>query len=94
MMAPCTGQFLLADPEPAGLPIPSVRASDADRERAVDALSKTFAEGRLTGEEHDARVERAYGARTCAELSAVAAGLPPGPSAAPLSPLLAALLVL
>jgi hypothetical protein len=56
-----------------------VRASDADRERAVDVLKAAFAEGRLTKEEHEARVHRAYGARTYAELAALCADLPAGP---------------
>lgn len=55
------------------------RVSDADRERAVDVLRAAFAEGRLTRDEHGARVERAYQARTYAELAAVSADLPAGP---------------
>lgn len=55
------------------------RVSDADRERAVDVLRAAFAEGRLTRDEHGTRVERAYGARTYAELAAVSADLPAGP---------------
>jgi len=54
------------------------RASDADRERAVDTLSAAFAEGRLTKEEHSMRVQRAYGSQTYAELADLPAG-PPGP---------------
>lgn len=56
-----------------------VRVSDADRERAVDVLRASFAEGRLTRDEHGARVERAYRARTYAELAAVSADLPAWP---------------
>jgi Domain of unknown function (DUF1707)/Domain of unknown function (DUF4190) len=55
------------------------RASDADRERAVDTLSAAFAEGRLTKEEHSTRVQRAYGSQTYAELAALSADLPAGP---------------
>jgi Domain of unknown function (DUF1707)/Domain of unknown function (DUF4190) len=55
------------------------RASDADRERAIDVLKAAFAEGRLTREEHGARVQRACGARTYAELAALSADLPAGP---------------
>jgi hypothetical protein len=55
------------------------RASAADRERAIDVLKAAFAEGRLTREEHDARVERAYRSRTYADLAAVSADLPAGP---------------
>ena len=69
-------------PDPAGQVIGTVRASDSERERAVDLLNKAFAEGRLTAEEHDARVERAYRARTRAELLALSADLPVTPSSA------------
>jgi hypothetical protein len=55
------------------------RVSDADRERAVDVLRAAFAEGRLTRDEHGARVERTYRARTYAELAAMSADLPAGP---------------
>jgi hypothetical protein len=58
-----------------------VRASDADREHAIDVLKAAFAEGRLTKDEHLARVERAYGSRTQADLAALSADLPPGPLA-------------
>lgn len=54
-------------------------ASDADRERAIDVLKAAFAEGRLTREEHGARVQRAYSSRTYAELAALSADLPAGP---------------
>ena len=57
----------------------NVRASTADRERAIDVLKAAFAEGRLTREEHDARVERAYRSRTYADLAALSADLPAGP---------------
>ena len=56
-----------------------IRASDADRERAVDVLKAGFAEGRLTREEHALRVQRAYGAVTYAQLQALSADLPAGP---------------
>jgi hypothetical protein len=57
----------------------SARASAADRERAIDVLKAAFAEGRLTREELDARVERAYGSRTYTDLAALSADLPAGP---------------
>src|SRR5262249_58046684 len=66
-------QIQFTDPAPAQEPVPSVRASDADRERAIDALIDAFAEGRLTTEELRARTEQAYQARTQAELAAVSA---------------------
>jgi len=56
-----------------------VRASDADRERAIDVLKAAFAEGRLTREEHSARVEHAFGSRTYADLAALSTDLPAGP---------------
>ena len=62
------------------------RASDADRDRAVDLLSAAFAEGRLTRDEHSARVQRAYGSLTHAELAALSADLPAGPHATPPPP--------
>ncbi len=71
--------------ELAAGPYGDIRASDADRERAVDVLKAAFAEGRLTKGEHGARVQRAYGARTYAELAALSADLPAGPLGALLS---------
>src|SRR6202030_4661343 len=41
----------------------SMRASSADRERAVDVLKAGFAEGRLTQDEYNDRMGRAYAAR-------------------------------
>ena len=76
-------QIQFADPVPTQEPVPSVRASDADRERAVDALIEAFAEGRLTTEELSARTEQAYQARTYAELAMVSADLPAVPPASP-----------
>jgi hypothetical protein len=78
----------MACPGPASLPASRVRASDADREHVIGVLREAFAEGRLTAEEHSARVGQAYAARTYAELATVSADLPAGPSAhrpAPLS---------
>jgi len=79
MTAPDISQFQLAGSAPADQLIHDVRASDADRDRTIDMLNGAFAEGRLTMEEHDARVEHAYDARTYAELAAVSADLPAGP---------------
>ena len=55
------------------------RASDADRERAIDVFKAAFAEGRLTREEHVTRVQGAYKSRTYGELAALSAYLPAGP---------------
>jgi DUF1707 SHOCT-like domain/Domain of unknown function (DUF4190) len=58
---------------------PAMRAASADRERAVDVLKAGFAEGRLTQEEYNDRMGRAYAARTYGELAALTADLPAGP---------------
>jgi len=75
---------------PAGHPVPSagyqvqahvnagMRAASADRERAVDVLKAGFAEGRLTQDEYNERMGRAYAARTYGELTALTADLPAG----------------
>jgi Domain of unknown function (DUF1707)/Domain of unknown function (DUF4190) len=57
---------------------PAMRAASADRERTVDVLKAGFAEGRLTPDEYDERIGRAYAARTYGELSALIADLPAG----------------
>ena len=57
---------------------PAMRAASADRERAVDVLKAGFAEGRLTQDEYNERMNRAYTARTYAELMALTADLPAG----------------
>ena len=57
---------------------PSMRAAGADRERAVDVLKAGFTEGRLTQEEYNDRMGRAYAARTYAELLTLTADLPTG----------------
>ena len=53
-----------------------VRASDADRERAVEALKRECAAGRIDAAELELRSERAYRARTVAELAEVTTDLP------------------
>jgi Domain of unknown function (DUF1707)/2TM domain len=62
----------------------SLRASDADRERFVEALRQHHVEGRITAEELSERSGRAYAARTLGDLDALATDLPPTrPPAAP-----------
>ena len=56
----------------------NMRASTADRERAVDVLKAAFVEGRLTQEECEQRAEQAFRARTYADLGALTADLPAG----------------
>ncbi len=57
--------------------LPAVRASDAERERAVAALREHCAEGRLDLEEFSSRVGEVYSARTSGELEKALRELPP-----------------
>jgi hypothetical protein len=61
----------------------SLRASDADRERFVEALRQHHVEGRLTADELAERTERAYAARTLGDLDALGTDLPPLTLSAP-----------
>jgi hypothetical protein len=54
------------------------RASDAEREATVARLREAAAEGRLTVEELDERIDAAYAASTRAELEPLTADLPEG----------------
>ena len=56
--------------------LPQMKASDADRDAVVAALSEHFQAGRLTGEELDERTGRALTARTLDELGELTADLP------------------
>jgi uncharacterized membrane protein len=56
----------------------SLRASDADRERAVEVLKSGFTDGRLPKDEYDARLHHAYTAPTRFDLEQVTAQLPGG----------------
>lgn len=61
----------------------TLRASDADRERAVSALRAHAGEGRLEPEELEQRVEAALLARTLADLRGLMADLPASPPSSP-----------
>jgi hypothetical protein len=68
-----------------------MRASHADREQVIEALKDAFVHGRLTKDELDARTGRALAARTCAELTALTADIPPARAASgPTRPLVPA----
>jgi Domain of unknown function (DUF1707)/Cell wall-active antibiotics response 4TMS YvqF len=54
------------------------RASDSEREETVARLREAAAEGRLTVEELDERIDAAYAATTRAELEPLTADLPEG----------------
>ena len=67
-------------PEPTNVgPIAggNLRASDADRDQVATVLSTAYAEGRLTREEHDERVERLMSAKTFDELIPITSDLVP-----------------
>jgi RNA polymerase-interacting CarD/CdnL/TRCF family regulator len=53
-----------------------MRASDEDRDRVAALLQEHHAEGRLTAEEFDERVNAALAARTIGELDELLADLP------------------
>jgi len=59
-----------------------MRASDAEREHAAEALREHYAAGRLTSEELDERLEAAYRAKTGQELTELRADLPDLPLSA------------
>jgi Domain of unknown function (DUF1707) len=56
-----------------------LRASDAERDRTVEALATAAAEGRLTLEEYTERSSAALKARTVGELTALTADVPTVP---------------
>jgi hypothetical protein len=63
-----------------------MRASDAERERAVDVLKAGFSEGRLSQDEYADRAGQAHAARTYGDLAALIADLPVGPLGSLLPP--------
>ena len=70
-------------------PVPAdprqLRAADADRDRTAEMLRRAASEGRITFDELDERVSRAYAAKTFADLEAVTSDLP-GPGVKPPAP--------
>jgi len=78
---------------PDGYRVPAIRASDADRDAVISALSEHFQAGRLTTEELEERTGQALAARTLGELDELTADLPgpriaqPSPSAQQAQPL-------
>ena len=71
----------------------SMRASDADREIVRAMLADAYADGRLTREEYDDRLNTLYGSRTLGEMPSLVTDLvpPDGPPTAPAPPLSAEL---
>ena len=66
--------------EPAAGGDGRLRASDADRERVIEALKVAFVQERLTRGELDLRAGQAYCSRTYAELARATAGIRPRPA--------------
>jgi hypothetical protein len=56
-----------------------MRASDAERERAVDVLKAAFTEGRLSQDEYTDRVGQAQASKTYGDLAGLVHDLPIGP---------------
>src|SRR5262245_39511029 len=68
-----------ADGRPENDPVSSagnLRVSDAERHKVVEVLTRHTAEGRLTFDEFEARVEETLSARTGSELRATLRELP------------------
>jgi uncharacterized protein DUF1707 len=61
------------DPTTGPRRLPDMRASDAEREHAVELLRRAATEGRLTVEELEDRLSSAYGARTRSDLDVLVA---------------------
>ena len=61
-----------------------MRASDTDRERVAEQLRDAAGHGRLTMDELDERLERAYSAKTYAELEPLTRDLPASGASMPL----------
>jgi hypothetical protein len=67
--------------DPHAAAIGRLRASDADRDRVVDALKAAYVQGLLTTDELAARTSQALAARTYADLTAASAVLAERPAA-------------
>lgn len=65
---------------------PSIRASDEDRQRAVDVLGEHHVAGRLDQDEFTERMEAAYAAKTLGDLAHLMRDLPPVQSPAKRAP--------
>ncbi|MEO3869066.1 DUF1707 domain-containing protein [Nonomuraea sp. B12E4] len=77
------------DSEEAHVDRDDLRIGDAEREQTMAALREHFAQGRLTHEELDERLDQTLAAKTARDLAKVTADLPgsgPAPTAAPERP--------
>jgi hypothetical protein len=55
---------------------PNMRASDGDRDKVASVLREHYAQGRLTGEEFDERLDQLYTSKTHGELARLTSDLP------------------
>lgn len=67
------------DATSAGAARGRLRASQAEREQAIEVLKAAFVEGRLARDEFDTRVDQALTSKTRAELAAITGDLPAVP---------------
>jgi hypothetical protein len=67
------------------MPESHLRAADADRMAVASVLGEHMAAGRLTVEEYDDRLARAYAAKTYGELDELTVDLPSTPPARPVA---------
>jgi hypothetical protein len=65
------------------MPDPQLRAADTDREAVAAVLGRALSDGRLTVDEYEERLAKAYAARTYADLDPLTADLPRGGRSAP-----------
>jgi len=75
--------------EPTGVgPISggNLRASDSDRDKVATVLTTAYAEGRITREEHDERLDQVMRARTFDDLVPITTDLVPLPVSPPVAP--------
>jgi len=69
------------------MPDPNLRAADTDRQAVAAVLGRAMSDGRLTVEEYDERLAKAYAAKTYGELNQLTTDLPPsGPVKQPSQP--------
>jgi hypothetical protein len=68
------------------MPEPHLRAADTDRAAVATVLGEHMSAGRLTLEEYDERLARAYAAKTYGELAELTADLPATPRPAAPAP--------
>ena len=77
-----SGRDPMSEPHLPGERLPAQAVDPAAVDRVVDILTRHYAEDRISSEELEARLERAYRAATASELDALVADLPAAAPAA------------